>query len=64
MILIFMEGEGDEIKSKHASKRDRTLHLIPSSLVWAEIKSITHFALPKQPINQFKQVQQNRQQTL
>ena len=25
MILIFMEGEGDEIKSKQASKRDRTL---------------------------------------
>ena len=25
MIWIFMEGEGDEIKSKQASKRDRTL---------------------------------------
>ena len=25
MIWIFMQGEGDEIKSKHASKRDRTL---------------------------------------
>ena len=24
-IWIFMEGEGDEIKSKQASKRDRTL---------------------------------------
>ena len=25
MPMIFMEGEGDEIKSKQASKRDRTL---------------------------------------
>ena len=25
MIRLFMEGEGDEIKSKQASKRDRTL---------------------------------------
>ena len=25
MIWIFMEGEGEEIKSKQASKRDRTL---------------------------------------
>ena len=25
MISIFMQGEGDEIKSKQASKRDRTL---------------------------------------
>ena len=26
MIWIFMGGEGNEIKSKQASKRDRTLH--------------------------------------
>ena len=26
IIWIFMEGEGDEIKSKQASKRDRTLN--------------------------------------
>ena len=26
MISIFMEGEGDEIKSKQPSKRDGTLH--------------------------------------
>ena len=28
MIWIFMESEGDEIKSKQASKRDRTLPLL------------------------------------
>ena len=28
MIWIFMEGEGDEIKSKQASKRDTTLFTI------------------------------------
>ena len=27
-----MEGEGDEIKSKQASKRDRTLSTTPSSM--------------------------------
>ena len=28
MIWIFMESEGDEIKSKQASKKDRTLGII------------------------------------
>jgi hypothetical protein len=27
-----MEGEGDEFKSKQASKRDRTLYTTPSSM--------------------------------
>ena len=36
-VWIFMEDEGDEIKSKQASKRDRTLHtlLMPSSFLRA-----------------------------
>ena len=30
MIWIFMEVEDDEIKSKHASKKDRTLNKTPN----------------------------------
>ena len=33
------------------------VHLIPSWLVWAEIKCIVHVALPKWPTNQFLPVQ-------
>ena len=37
------------------------LLLIPSLLVWAEIECTVHFALLKQPINQFEPDQQSRQ---
>ena len=40
------------------------VHLIPSWLVWAEIECTVHVSLPKQPINQFKPVQQSRYQVL
>ena len=40
------------------------VNLIPSWLLLAEINSTVHVALPKPPINQFKPVQQSRQQTL
>ena len=39
-------------------------HLIPFWLVWLEIKYKVHITLPKRPINQFKPVQQSRQQEL
>ena len=42
MILIFMESEEPEIKSKQASKRDRTLKAAPEKL------SILFNKLPKQ----------------
>ena len=38
------------------------VHLIPSVLVWAEIVYFVYVALTKWPINQFKPVQQSRQQ--
>ena len=38
--------------------------LIPYGVVWAEIEYKVHVALPIGPINQFKPVQQSRQQTL
>ena len=38
--------------------------LIPFCLVLADIKYIVHIALPKQPIDQFKQVIHNRKQEL
>ena len=37
--------------------------LIPYGVVWAEIEYIVHVVLPIGPINQFKPVQQSRQQT-
>ena len=40
------------------------VHSFPSWLVWAEVKFMVHVALPKQPINPFKPVQQNRKQAL
>ena len=36
------------------------VHLTSSRLVWAEIKSTVHFALPKHRINEFKPIQQSR----
>ena len=38
--------------------------MISSWLVWAEIECTVHVSLPKQPINQFKPVQQSRYQVL
>ena len=38
------------------------LHLIPSWLVWADVRCMVHVALPKLAINQLKPVQQRRQQ--
>ena len=40
------------------------VHLIPSWLVCAEIELTRHIALPKQPINQYKPVQESCQQVL
>ena len=35
---------------------------VPDSLIWAEIKCLENFALPRLPINWFQPVWQNRQQ--
>ena len=40
------------------------VHLIPSWLVWAEVKCSVHVALQKWPINQFKPVKQSKKQEL
>ena len=40
------------------------VHLIPSQLVWAEIKCMLHVDLSKWPMKQLKPVQQSRQQAL
>ena len=40
------------------------VHFIPSWLVWAKIECRVDVALPKQPITQFKPVQQRKQQAL
>ena len=45
VIWIFIEGEGNEIKSKQASKRNRTLHLFG----WSGKKSSTLYILPRPP---------------
>ena len=36
------------------------VHLIPSWLVWAEIKGTVHVSLPKGPLNQFELFSQQR----
>ena len=38
--------------------------MVPLWLVWTSIECTVHVALPKWPINQFKPVQQSRQQAL
>ena len=37
---------------------------MPSWLIWEEIECTGYVALPKQPINQFRLVQQSRKQAL
>ena len=40
MIWIFMEGEGDEIKSKQASKRDRNNLVLALMIFWLKCQNI------------------------
>ena len=40
------------------------MHSIPSLVVWAEIESMVHVPQPKQPVNNFKPVQESRQRAL
>ena len=54
-----------KLNSKTFSKYSLALvHLIPSFLVWEEIKFMVHVAMAQRPMNQLKPVQQSRQQAL
>ena len=65
--LFFPKGKGQGLFSQKRSYNNTVYilgHSILSWLVWAETKMTMNAALPKWPVNQYKPVEQSKQQAL